>query len=402
MTSQPPTMRPLRSHTKSRQGCMACKARKVKCSEIRPACEACLRRNISCTYPEPRRAPTPLQASAQNGSPTPPYNLDLPRVLNITLSQESPQRRTLEMRLIHHFCTETAQKDFLSVHDETVRELWVKRAPILAFDNPCLLEIIISVAALHLFKINPASEDMADVHRTYFNAAISKHRRIIQNITADNAEAICLSTILIALPAFILLQNHNVEKYSPPVQLFSLLQGNIPLFGQTLPLLAPDSKVRAVVTAKPDMLAFIKDTRHGNYLDPFKELMNWRSPGEELNDEIQSVYKQTLNIVGRYLLAIENGDSRYEIRRILYSFPTIAPAEFGGQLRENNPRALVILAHFFSLCKAVDDVWWMRGIAEREVFGIQSILPEQWQWAMAWPLQKLAEYAARDISAMQI
>ncbi|PQE13524.1 C6 finger domain-containing protein [Rutstroemia sp. NJR-2017a WRK4] len=401
MSPTPPS-RPLRSHTKSRQGCIACKARKVKCSETRPVCEACLRRNISCTYPEPKRLRTPSQAPALDGSPTPPYDLDLSRELDITLSQESPTRRILEMRLMHHFCTETAQKDFLSVHDETVRELWVTTAPVLAFDNPFLLEIIISIAALHLFKINPASEDMADVHRTYFNTAISKHRHIIQNITSENAEAICLSTILIALPAFILLQNHKNEKYSPPVQLFSLLHGNIPLFTQTLPLLPPHSKIRAIVTAKPDMIAFWRDIQEEDYLGPFIELMNWRSPGEELDDEIQGVYKQTLNCVGRCLLAIDNGDSPSEIRRMLYCFPTLAPAQFSGQLRENNPRALAILAHFFALCKAVDNAWWMRGIAEREIFGIQSVLPEQWQWAMAWPLKKLAEYAARNIGAMQI
>jgi hypothetical protein len=62
---------------------------------------------------------------------------------------------------------------------------------------------------------------------------------------------------------------------------------------------------------------------------------------------------------------------------------------------------MVILAYFFSLAKAVDNVWWMRGIAEREVFGIQSKLPEEWQWAMAWPLQKLAGFAAFTVQTRQ-
>jgi hypothetical protein len=58
---------------------------------------------------------------------------------------------------------------------------------------------------------------------------------------------------------------------------------------------------------------------------------------------------------------------------------------------------LTILAYYFSLFKAVDGVWWMRGIAEREVLGIQNILPEQWQWAVAWSLQKLASFAASTL-----
>ena len=38
-------------------------------------------------------------------------------------------------------------------------------------------------------------------------------------------------------------------------------------------------------------------------------------------------------------------------------------------------------------------------IPERKVFGIQSVLPERWQWAMAWPIQELASFAAAVTSS---
>ncbi|KAF7885511.1 uncharacterized protein EAF02_004020 [Botrytis sinoallii] len=389
-----PVSRGLRAHRKSRQGCMACKARKVKCNEARPACDACVRREISCHYPEPiQKRPTETRSPSN-----PPYDLDPSRELDITVARETKERRLLEMRLLHHFCTETAQKGFLSIHDEGVRDLWTIGAPILAFDHPVLLNMMISIAALHLTKINPAAEDMADIHRIYFNTAIREHRQVIKNINKDNVEAVCLSTILNGLPAFILLQNNNIGHYTVPTQVFALLCGNVVLFSQTIPMLDPNSQLEALISAKPDMKTLMEDVRSKIYHQPFSELLNWRAPGEVIDEESQAAFTFALNYCGRILLGIEGGEDLYELRRVIYAFPTVAPKAFVQQLNENSNRALVVLAHFFALCKAADNVWWMRGIAEREVFGIQSVLPENWQWAMAWPVQKLAAYAAINVT----
>ncbi|PVI00566.1 hypothetical protein DM02DRAFT_614235 [Periconia macrospinosa] len=41
-----------RCHVKSRNGCVQCKRRRVKCDVKQPACSSCLRRNESCEYPD--------------------------------------------------------------------------------------------------------------------------------------------------------------------------------------------------------------------------------------------------------------------------------------------------------------------------------------------------------------
>ncbi|KAM0125541.1 hypothetical protein ACHAO1_010568 [Botrytis cinerea] len=302
------------------------------------------------------------------------------------------------MRLLHHFCSETAQKEFLATQDEAMRDLWTKSAPTLAFDHPVLLNIIISIAALHLTKINPAGEDMADVHRMYFNAAVREHRQVIQNINKDNVEAVFLSTVLIGLPAFILLQSNDVAHYTVPTPLFALLRGSFALFSQTMPMVTPNSPLKAISSSKPNMTMLLADVRGTIFHEPFSELLNWRAPGEIVDGESQAAFTFALSYCARILRGIEGGEDLDELRCIIYAFPTVAPDAFVRQLSENNNRAFVILAHFFALCKAVDNVWWMRGIAEREVLGIQSILPENWQWAMSWPVQKLVEYAAINMT----
>ena len=75
----------------------------------------------------------------------------------------------------------------------------------------------------------------------------------------------------------------------------------------------------------------------------------------------------------------------------------MVPLHFKTFVRERRPRALVLLAYYFAVLKAVDNVWWIRGVPEREVFGLQAIIPERWQWAMVWPIQKIALYAASGL-----
>lgn len=331
----------------------------------------------------------------QDTSPTPPYSQVTG--FETIISIESEERRLLEMRLLHQFTTVTVSKDFLSLHDDNVSELWTTTAPNLAFDFPFLMNTILSVAALHLAKIQPERQDMAAVHRTYFNTAISQHRHAVRDLSSQNAEAVCVSAVLIALPAFILLQNTEVGTYSAPFQLFYLLAGNVPLFLKALPLCGQNSKILCILTARPNMPEFIKEAAKEVYRQPFSQFINWRAPSEEIDQDSQVAYDFALSFIGCILVNIERGEDPSVIRRILYSFPTLLPPIFVTRLTEGNPRALIILAYFFSLAKAVDNVWWMRGIAEREVFGIQTLLPEHWQWAMAWPLQKLASYAVSSI-----
>jgi hypothetical protein len=39
------------------------------------------------------------------------------------------------------------------------------------------------------------------------------------------------------------------------------------------------------------------------------------------------------------------------------------------------------------MTKVVDDVWWLEGVAKREVMGIFSLVPQEWWGKMEWPLR---------------
>jgi hypothetical protein len=91
----------------------------------------------------------------------------------------------------------------------------------------------------------------------------------------------------------------------------------------------------------------------------------------------QTAYEDAISFVGYLEKYIDSGAGASEVRRLLVGFAALVPPRFIDLLEEMRHQALAILAHYFSLVKAADDIWWMRGASEREVYGIQSIIPPE-------------------------
>ena len=112
-----------------------------------------------------------------------------------------------------------------------------------------------------------------------------------------------------------------------------------------------------------------------------------------LSAEEYETYSLALRFVGHVQDAIRRKEPQMYIGRRIRSFPPLVPKVFIQYLQQKQPRALVVIAHLMSLAKIVEDSWWFRDEAERHVYGVQSLLPPEWQWAMDWPLKTLNELA---------
>lgn len=77
------------------------------------------------------------------------------------------------------------------------------------------------------------------------------------------------------------------------------------------------------------------------------------------------------------------------VRRHILAFPTAVPAQYISLLECHDPRALVITAHFFGLVTFVDEIWWLEGLANKEIMGILTLVPDNWLWAMQWPIEQI-------------
>jgi hypothetical protein len=112
---------------------------------------------------------------------------------------------------------------------------------------------------------------------------------------------------------------------------------------------------------------------------------------EEMDEKTEKAYSDTIAYLERLYNSIQTNEPDWVIRKLFTGFPPIVPAEFLDFVYERRPRALVILAYLFTLAKNIEDTWWLRGIPEREVRGINSIVPPEWKWTMVWALDLISE-----------
>jgi hypothetical protein len=79
------------------------------------------------------------------------------------------------------------------------------------------------------------------------------------------------------------------------------------------------------------------------------------------------------------------------IGRRLILFPILVDQRFIDLVGEGNPRALVILAHFFALVAILKSFWFVGNTGTREVRAIAAHLPAHWQGMLEFPLRLVNE-----------
>ncbi|KAI3602383.1 c6 transcription [Moniliophthora roreri] len=170
-----PKKRFVKSHTKSRSGCLTCKQRRVKCDEVHPICGSCNRRNTDCVWPDSMKSadsPTsqseepslPLVRQSHNPSPSPSSQLLLPSML---LDMTS-------LKLMHHYSLVTSttlqhNPSALFVHQFVI--------PGMAFREPPIMHALFALTSIHLHSLyHPlgiADQDYLSLARRHKNEALT-------------------------------------------------------------------------------------------------------------------------------------------------------------------------------------------------------------------------------------
>ncbi|KAF2680481.1 hypothetical protein K458DRAFT_489906 [Lentithecium fluviatile CBS 122367] len=228
---------------KSRSGCIQCKARRVKCDEIRP-CGNCARYNVECSLlstppvTSNRASPHPSRSNAaSSASPAPSSATSAsPHVIRPPLSQgENVTGGWMEdLELMHHY---TAHSYLTMPGVETARQTWGYAVPQEAFKYRFLMHSILAFAANHLAHIHPSRSHhfhlLGSTHQTAsikgLNEEISNHE-----MAAINAHALFAGASLISLNAFADTDGHNLNAL---IDIFALLRGLHTILGTTEPLI---------------------------------------------------------------------------------------------------------------------------------------------------------------------
>jgi hypothetical protein len=398
----------------------------VKCDEVHPVCSGCKRHGVHCEYLTGRHGASriPSETSTSPSVHTSPLRpdrrspsfshvdsaVDLGADDDILTAPDT--RRRLELFLLHHFCSATIPSFPSDEKGEPTVNIWSSHVVSLGLAHQFLLNSVFSLSALHLdYSLRLASAtgsashspDTAGgvateaptcpvtpsrAHRVYFDLALKEHREALTSINRHNANALLLTTVLLSIQALALSrEERHPDGYSPPIRWLHLTRGIADVIAvlHGFPRLGTLLESMSQIHRSPDFrnldMFFDPENRK-----PFARLLDWEAyPEPDFSAEKQKAYEDALAYVGAVYKSIQRRDGYAAIFRQLLCLGLMAPPLFLAYIEQQRPRALAILAHYCAMTIVVDDHWIFRGMAEREVYGLRSLLPQTWEWALEWP-----------------
>ncbi|KAJ6102212.1 hypothetical protein N7486_004639 [Penicillium sp. IBT 16267x] len=265
--------------------------------------------------------------------------------------------------------------------------IWSTEVPSLAFlggpSNP-LIDLLLSTSALHLESLNPNDPSLRLASSHYLCLGLVKFKNMLLQANEENSPMLFISSVLVALSVLHSRREKRFgTQFSVPTDWFRALQG-VGSVASTTRAWIQNSRFEPLLLEKESSLPggakkrnLFEDLLSGLYINSI-------DPTET------AAYELAVGHLGWSYGCYIAGEQMSTVRRKILSFPAIVPAKFIELLEAQDPRSLTITAHFFGLTAILDEVWWMRGVAKREILGIMTLVPDEWKWAMAWPLLQIS------------
>ncbi|KAH0498128.1 hypothetical protein TgHK011_005401 [Trichoderma gracile] len=394
---------PKLNHKKSRYGCQRCRTRRVKCNEAKPVCQHCERHRAKCIYDrlpqknkEEETSPRSFNAPPAGGSRTSETGSAKHSPLSAAdpLDEdaiETKQRRLLETRLMHLYLTETGPS--LPIDDKTY-SVFAKKIPKMALDSEALLYAIYALAAIHSLICHiDDSFDGLDIHRRYLAMAVHEHQKEVSELNESNFEVVCLTSHMLRICTFTTLRFRSREPYTPPLEWILITGTTQALFNKAWGIIMahPESIVSGMMKSSPaiyDAQAKFGEA-HRRGLEFILERDAEDMASEPWDVEIRDAYETTLSYIGGVLHLLHPKDGVYDVddaRRRMVIFPMAVKKKFLELTSEVRPRAMVILAYYFSIL-VIEKLWWVGDVGKMEVRGIAANLPPKWRKMVEWPMR---------------
>lgn len=375
-----------RPHRKSRKGCRACKARKVKCDEARPACRNCVLRKETCTYPVPPSSP-PSSTSTSQISASRSVLPCQPRSAYPALVAE-PQFRPadtslLDMKLLWLYSTLT-YTSFSSPYGQPSRTRSILQfdIPRRAFETPFLLDIVLSVSACHMHALQPA--DISPTRVVAYRArAFQGYRRAVElHRPEDYAGLLAGSLILTAVASQSFQEVDSKDLYI--LDWMVVWRGIGTVIG-----LMPHTAFHQTGMAELFYRPAVDLEAAADQVPPELNALLASIPADDEEFPFTEVYNTTLLYLGSLYDELRKGKGPILYLQIVTWFTSV-PRGFIEAARARRPRALVILAHYLAFLKLLDPMWWLKGIADHEITGIVRCLGSKWAEALKVPCEAIA------------
>jgi hypothetical protein len=389
-------------HKKSRQGCLACKSRRVKCDETTPECRNCKRLLLDCEYGDrfrylkPSSAKSSVRSRSSSGSTSTESSSTLPQKLSLGLDPiadnplserddsfghgvlESRSRRMMELRLLHFWMAKGSQAG-ADPNAARWRELWFCRLPKVAFEHENLLYGMLALAATQLCAFDDHNPSMTEARQQYWGLALRAQH---EAVTLDQTHNEMFAGLLISINAFASsLGRPAGDEWVPPLEWLEVSHGSYALFPSKEKVLADSDLSICFEITKP-----IWGFSQGEVPEEFQPILDSNLMDDDGSAvEVYEVCRKCLLYIGKLQTAIRSNETPFSHLRRINMFPMLTPRRFADLLRNREPRALLVLACFYAVIqesKALGYFGRLDRVVEalcNEIIAIYHALPLEWK-----------------------
>jgi hypothetical protein len=286
-----------------------------------------------------------------------------------------------DLRLLHHWTT-SAFASLLVAGDPVADDILQRQLPYLAFRNDFLMHGLLGTAALHMQHLYPNSEEYHKRTDVYRARAFRSFRQALNNKFPDSEAheaALMMSLLLIILCSQKYLTGkdeimvlHWIPLYRGLCAILEIKHPGGHIEGTILhPLI---HRKLAEVTVTPIVPTILLSMIRA--IDSTDPDYKGRQTYCLLLDRLATLYAALC----------QDGLCESLYFKIL-TFPSHHTEEFVLFAKQRRPRALIILTYYLSFLKLISGIWWVEGIADKDIPIIARTLDPKWLPFMKVPLQ---------------
>ncbi|KIW23521.1 uncharacterized protein PV07_11713 [Cladophialophora immunda] len=352
-----------RPHKKSRNGCLGCKKRHIKCDENQPVCANCASAEIRCSFLDadsPYIVPAfPYTQVAGSGGPS--TRASTPTLTpwpEHTMSIQGP-RDPYDVNMTHlELFDNLSSEAFRSVEesgrpDITTTNVYAKHA----LANPYLMHQMLAASALHL---STRTTEFRDTYRQYatglLNRALSLFNEAnpVLEVTPANYVRMFLFSSGVGIHLLCETLHYQRDGLERFVERFShclgIYRGLLAVIDQSRDLL-----LESELGPRLKLTQALLDTTdaNGSECSALEGLISTldADPGS------QEIYRETVSHLQRVFNAQRAASGTKIAVPTVLAWPVLVPPEYVDLLRQGQAEALVILAHYAVLLHRCRELW---------------------------------------------
>ncbi|KAL4819742.1 hypothetical protein BDW67DRAFT_181462 [Aspergillus spinulosporus] len=414
---------PRRAHKKSRNGCLECKRRHVKCDESRPICSNCTASERVCEYgtrwfnttPAPRPGPPTAAPTSGLGlgrgagsSPGTATSIEPPSLSpasteggagigtgtasgNGTRSSIYTPSQTglsdqpvnmLHVELFHNLYTNT----YLTIDPGRFSPGLPGFLPY-AVTTPYLVNEMLALSALHMSTLYPNKRDYYYYHAAQLQThALAIFKDSNHQVTQETCTPLFLFASILGIHMLCdtLIYRDNDNDFDTFLSRFThylrLHYGVRTILREAWFLLrAADSIVKPALDVGMELYRF------DGILDPtLRELLD-RIIASKLGQDLTDLYRQVIESLQICTNITNSEDQRHAAVNGVIVWPILVRPEYGDALAARRPEALVILAHWAVLLWRYRETWLFGDSGVYILESVAGSLGTEWETWLEGP-----------------